>query len=73
MGCSNEIAVEKPTEKKGYPGCLLTVPLEWEITSLVALNFPTLIFVWKNELLSSNYYIKEILVILKKSKEELTV
>ena len=54
MGCSNEITVEKPTEKKGYPGCLLTVPLEWEITSLVALNFPTLIFVWKNELLSSN-------------------
>ena len=55
MGCSNEITVEKPTEKKkGYPGCLLAVPLEWEITSLVALNFPTLIFVWKNELLSSN-------------------
>ena len=45
MECSNEITVEKPTEKNGYPCCLLTVPLECEITSLVALNFPTLIFV----------------------------
>ena len=60
MGCGNERTVEKPVDKeKGYPVCRLTVPVEGEICSIVALNSTTLILGGKNELLSFDYNTKQ--------------
>ena len=69
MGCGNERTVEKPVDKeKGYPVCRLTVPVEGEICSIVALNSTTLILGGKNELLSFDYNTKQISVISKEVK-----
>jgi WD40 repeat protein len=69
MGCSNERTVEKPANKeKGYPVCRLTIPLERDICSLVALNSSTLILGGRNELLSFDCNTKEISVISKEIK-----
>ena len=69
MGCSDGRTQEKSAGKnKGYPVCILTVPIEADISSIVALNSKTLILGGKNELLSFDLTTKETSVISKDIK-----
>ena len=69
MGCSDGRTQDKSLGKnKGYPVCCLTIPIEADISSAVALNSKTLILGGKNELLSLDLTTKETSVISKDIK-----
>jgi WD40 repeat protein len=72
MGCDNERTVEKSPEKnKGYPICRLTMPLNGEICSLVALDSNKLILGGNKELLLFDYNTKNFTLISNEHKKRI--
>ena len=69
MGCSNEIPVDKPSDKnKGYPLCRFTTSLKVEVNSILALNPNLLILGGENELLLFNLTTNDFSVISNEYK-----